>query len=93
MAETDERAGDGADGGGGVAPESNSAGGNEATPRAEGESGRPDDEAAELRAEEESAKAMEAEVPHPSGYEDSEQEPPSGSGPEPPEDAGQGQTP
>jgi hypothetical protein len=30
-----------------------------------------------LRAEEESAKAMEAEVPHPSGYTDSGQEPPS----------------
>ena len=32
---------------------------------------------AELRAEEESAKAMEAEVPHPSGYPDAGQEPPS----------------
>ncbi|HJQ31369.1 MAG TPA: hypothetical protein VJ866_04275 [Pyrinomonadaceae bacterium] len=30
----------------------------------------------ELRAEEESAKAMEAEVPHPAGYPDAEQEPP-----------------
>jgi len=30
----------------------------------------------ELRAEEESAKAMEAEVPHPEGYEDPGQEPP-----------------
>jgi hypothetical protein len=30
----------------------------------------------ELRAEEESAKAMEAEVPHPQGYEDGGQEPP-----------------
>ena len=30
----------------------------------------------ELRAEEESAKAMEAEVPHPEGYADSGQEPP-----------------
>jgi hypothetical protein len=89
MTETDERAGDG---GGGVAPESGAAGGNEATPRAEAESGRPGDEAAELRAEEESAKAMEAEVPHPSGYEDTGQEPPSGSEQEPPEDSGQGQS-
>lgn len=32
---------------------------------------------AELRAEEESAKAMEAEVPHPPGYPDSGQEQPS----------------
>lgn len=30
----------------------------------------------ELRAEDESAKAMEAEVPHPEGYEDHGQEPP-----------------
>ena len=30
----------------------------------------------ELRAGEESAKAMEAEVPHPEGYKDGEQEPP-----------------
>jgi len=30
----------------------------------------------ELRAEEESAKAMEAEVPHPAGYPDPGQEPP-----------------
>jgi hypothetical protein len=30
----------------------------------------------ELRAEEESAKAMEAEVPHPEGYKDEGQEPP-----------------
>jgi hypothetical protein len=30
----------------------------------------------ELRAEEESAKAMEAEVPHPEGYTDGGQEPP-----------------
>ena len=35
------------------------------------------DEAAELRAEEESAKAMEAEVPHPPGYDDPGQEKPS----------------
>lgn len=33
------------------------------------------EEAAELRAEEESAKAMEAEVPHPPGYPDPGQEP------------------
>jgi hypothetical protein len=38
------------------------------------------EEEAEMRAEEESAKAMEAEVPHPGGYEDSGQEPPSDSG-------------
>jgi hypothetical protein len=30
----------------------------------------------ELRAEEESAKAMEAEVPHPEGYDEGGQEPP-----------------
>lgn len=35
------------------------------------------EESAELRAEEESAKAMEAEVPHPSGYPNSGQEQPS----------------
>ena len=35
------------------------------------------EEAEELRAEEESAKAMEAEVPHPEGYKDGGQEPPS----------------
>ena len=35
------------------------------------------EEAAELRAEEESAKAMEAEVPHPPGYDDPGQEKPS----------------
>lgn len=34
------------------------------------------EEAEELRAEEESAKAMEAEVPHPEGYEEGGQEPP-----------------
>ena len=34
-------------------------------------------EEAELRAEEESAKAMEAEVPHPPGYDDPGQEKPS----------------
>ena len=36
----------------------------------------PEREEEELRAEEESAKAMEAEVPHPEGYNDSGQEPP-----------------
>lgn len=41
------------------------------------------DEAAELRAEEESAKAMEAEVPSPTGYPNP--------GQEPPDDSGQGQ--
>ena len=35
------------------------------------------EEEAELRAEEESAKAMEAEVPHPEGYADPGQEKPS----------------
>lgn len=39
-----------------------------------GESPREDEE--ELRAEEESAKAMEAEVPHPAGYADPGQEKP-----------------
>lgn len=34
-------------------------------------------EEAELRAEEESAEAMDAEVPHPTGYPDPGQEPPS----------------
>lgn len=34
------------------------------------------EEEEELRAEEESAKAMEAEVPHPEGYKDGAQEPP-----------------
>ncbi|HEX8556826.1 MAG TPA: hypothetical protein VF668_01925 [Pyrinomonadaceae bacterium] len=37
------------------------------------------DEAEELRAEDESAKAMEAEVPHSEGYDDPGQEPPAGS--------------
>lgn len=36
-----------------------------------------EEEAAELRAEEESAKAMEAEVPHPHGYPNPGQEQPS----------------
>ena len=35
-----------------------------------------EEQKAELRAEEESAKAMEAEVPHPPGYAESGQEPP-----------------
>jgi hypothetical protein len=39
------------------------------------DSGR-EEEDEELRAEEESAKAMEAEVPHPEGYTDGGQEPP-----------------
>lgn len=39
------------------------------------ESGR-EQEGEELRAEDESAKAMEAEVPHPEGYADGGQEPP-----------------
>lgn len=46
----------------------------------EGTAGRPDsaeEAAAELRAEEESAKAMEAEVPHPPGYPNPGQEQPS----------------
>ena len=34
------------------------------------------EEEEELRAEEESAKAMEAEVPHPEGYDEGGQEPP-----------------
>lgn len=41
------------------------------------ESGSKGEEAAELRAEEESAKAMEAEVPHPPGYTNPGQEQPS----------------
>ncbi|HEX8500338.1 MAG TPA: hypothetical protein VF659_07085 [Pyrinomonadaceae bacterium] len=44
------------------------------------ESGAAGEEGAELRAEEESAKAMEAEVPHSAGYEDPGQEPPEDSG-------------
>jgi hypothetical protein len=39
------------------------------------ESGREENDE-EMRAEDESAKAMEAEVPHPEGYADEEQEPP-----------------
>ena len=41
---------------------------------AAGGSDSADEEAAELRAEEESAKAMEAEVPHPPGYPEPGQE-------------------
>ncbi len=44
---------------------------------ASGAAGSKGEEAAELRAEEESAKAMEAEVPHPPGYDNPEQEKPS----------------
>lgn len=61
MEETKEKSEGGAEGAGGSGRGSDAAG--------EG--------AAELRAEEESAKAMEAEVPHPPGYTDSEQEKPS----------------
>lgn len=43
---------------------------------AEGSQESPGEEEEELRAEEESAKAMEAEVPHPEGYEEGGQEPP-----------------
>jgi hypothetical protein len=70
MAETDESDGAGAAVGGGAAGGSGSAGGGDA--RA--------DEEAQMRAEEESAKAMEAEVPHSTGYEEGGQEPPSGAG-------------
>lgn len=45
--------------------------------REEGAAGGEDGGEAELRAEEESAKAMEAEVPHPAGYPDPGQEQPS----------------
>ena len=61
MGETDKREEGSAVGGRGAA------GGSETTGEAE----------AELRAEEESAKAMEAEVPHPPGYAGPGQEPPS----------------
>ena len=49
-------------------------------PETEEKTGAAAEEEAQMRAEEESAKAMEAEVPHPAGYEDSGQEPPKGSG-------------
>ena len=61
MEETDERLEGGAGGAGGASHGSDSAGMEEG----------------ELRAEEESAKAMEAEVPHPPGYPDPGQEQPS----------------
>ena len=48
---------------------------NESAEGARGESQSAEDE--ELRAEDESAKAMEAEVPHPPGYTDPGQERPS----------------
>ena len=43
---------------------------------ASGAQGPAGEEEEELRAEEESAKAMEAEVPHPEGYREGGQEPP-----------------
>jgi hypothetical protein len=43
---------------------------------AEGTGDRPREDEEEARAEDESAKAMEAEVPHPEGYPDPGQEPP-----------------
>ncbi|MDT5157735.1 MAG: hypothetical protein QOH51_2092 [Acidobacteriota bacterium] len=51
----------------------------ETNERAEGAGGEdaPREGDDELRAEEESAEAMEAEVPHPSGYTDTAQEQPS----------------
>ncbi len=58
--------------GGAAADESASA--DEGATRGSGATG---EESAELRAEEESAKAMEAEVPHPAGYEEPGQEKPS----------------
>ena len=61
MEETDEKSEGGAGGTGG----------------AERESGSTGEEEAKLRAEEESAKAMEAEVPHPPGYPNPGQEQPS----------------
>jgi hypothetical protein len=61
MEETEEKSEGSAEGTGGSARGSDAAGGGEA----------------ELRAEEESAKAMEAEVPHPPGYPESGQEKPS----------------
>ena len=61
MEETDEKSEGGAGGAEGVAGEPDSTG----------------EEEAKLRAEEESAKAMEAEVPHPPGYPDPGQEQPS----------------
>jgi hypothetical protein len=49
---------------------------NETEEAAAGAQESPGGEEEELRAEEESAKAMEAEVPHPEGYEAGGQEPP-----------------
>lgn len=72
MAETDESAGAGTAGGGGAAGGSGSTG--------EGGAGARTDDEAQMRAEEESAKAMEAEVPHSTGYEEGGQEPPSDAG-------------
>lgn len=72
MAETDESAGAGAAGGGGAAGGSGSTGG--------GDVGTRTDEEAQIQAEEESAKAMEAEVPHSTGYDQGGQEPPSDAG-------------
>ena len=50
----------------------------ETNERAEGAGGQetPSEDEGELRAEEESAKAMEAEVPHPEGFPDPGQEQP-----------------
>lgn len=50
---------------------------NEGAGGAEGAEGAPREEEGEIRAEEESAKAMEAEVPHPAGYPNPGQEQPS----------------
>jgi hypothetical protein len=65
MTETNERAEGGA--------QESAAGGQETHGVAQDDAGGDE---GELRAEEESAKAMEAEVPHPAGYPDAEQEPP-----------------
>ncbi|HWW77280.1 MAG TPA: hypothetical protein VNZ44_17890 [Pyrinomonadaceae bacterium] len=67
MTETNERA----EGAGGV--QESDAGGQETHGVVQDDAGG---EEGELRAEEESAKAMEAEVPHPAGYPDPGQEPP-----------------
>jgi hypothetical protein len=48
----------------------------ETNERAAGAEESPHEEEEELRAEDESAKAMEAEVPHPQGYPEAGQEPP-----------------
>ncbi len=57
-----------------MAERNEEAGGAEGSQRGSGAAG---EEVDDLRAEEESAKAMEAEVPHPAGYEDPGQEKPS----------------